>query len=95
MESAPYPRAVSAFIAASRGYRHDTMSTDDAYADMVADAHAANVNGKSCPFDTGRPHGPIQWLEPAPMMSPVPQHIQDRMFTPVQTMRGQTTLGEI
>lgn len=41
------------------------------------------------------PHGPTQWLEPAPMMSPVPQHIQDRMFTPVETMRGQTTLGEI
>ncbi len=44
----------------------------------------------ACPFDTGKPHGPVQWLEPAPRECAVPLHIQDRMFTPVDVMRGQT-----
>lgn len=42
------------------------------------------------PFGGLPVHGPVQWLEPAPRECAVPQHIQDRMFTPMDVMRGQT-----
>ena len=53
--------------------------------EMAAGVRAGVITG-----DTGKPHGPVQWLEPAPRECAVPLHIQDRMFTPVDVMRGQT-----
>jgi hypothetical protein len=55
---------------------------------------AAEVRAGRYSGDTGKLHGPVQWLEPTP--SAVREtHESARLFTPVQTMRGQTTLGEI
>ena len=88
-----HTRHARAFIEASRGHLHPYLSTDGAYADMVADAHMAAVNGQSCPFDTRRDHGPVQWLEAAPA-SAVPRHEAVRLFTPVDVMPGQLGFGD-
>jgi hypothetical protein len=55
-------RATRAHIAASRGYRHDHLSTDELLADEIADALMRDVAGKPEQFDTGMPHGPApEW----------------------------------
>ena len=83
-------RAVGAYIAASRGALHPMLSTDAAYADDVADA-LTPIGGVMAPFDTGMPHGPVQWLKAAPPAAPA-RHESARLFTPVDVMRGQTGL---
>jgi hypothetical protein len=53
-------RATRAHIAASRGYRHDHLSTDELLADETADALMGAVAGRPKPFDTGRVHEPLR-----------------------------------
>jgi hypothetical protein len=52
-------RAARAYVAASRGYRHDNLSTDDALASETADALMRNVGGKAAEFSGPQAHRPI------------------------------------
>lgn len=51
-----------------------------------------NIGARMGPIDTGKPHGPVQWLEPEPPASPV-RHESQRLFAPVDVMPGQLEMG--
>jgi hypothetical protein len=50
-----------------------------------------NVGAFMCPIDTGKPHGPVQWLEAQAPAVPA-RHESQRLFAPVDVMPGQLTL---
>jgi hypothetical protein len=52
-------RATRAHIAASRGYRHDHLSTDELLADETADALMRDVNGQPAEYSGPRAHRPV------------------------------------